>query len=94
MSTNQPKNTNNQVFLVVVLGENDGVENYITSDTSNRTAYGLDFKGQLVTTTQLKKVEKELTFEISAEKQTQLCVPWQRIIKVRNISFEKKQKEL
>lgn len=94
MSINQPKNTNNQVFLIVVLGENNEVENYISSDTNNRTVYGLDFKGQLVTTTQLKKIVKELTFEISADKQTQLCVPWQRIIKVRNISFEKKQKEL
>ena len=90
MSQNQVKTSNNQVFLVEVINEKNELELYTSNEKLKKEIYGVDFKGQLITSAQLKKIEKNLVLEISAEKQMQLCIPWHRVVKIRNISFEKK----
>lgn len=83
-----------QIFLIELIKPNsEETEIYASNAGVLKEPYGVEFKGQLLKTTQLKKIDKELSFEIEPEKQTSKFVPWHRVKEIRNLSFEKKVKE-
>lgn len=90
--TGHVKAPNNQVYLIELLAGTNKIEIYASNQTIQKEAHGIDFKGQLLNKTQLKEIDENLTFEIEIGKQKQLFIPWHRVLKVRNVTFERKEK--
>jgi len=90
--TSHIKTSNSQVYLIELLTGTNKVETYASNETIQKETHGIDFKGQLLNKTQLKEIDEKLTFEIEIGKQKQLFIPWHRILKVRNVTFERKEK--
>lgn len=78
-----------QVFLVKLTGQTKSSFQVFAASDYDTKEGGIEFKGQLLTTTEQQEVDESLVFKLD-NVSVKLFVPWHRVVEIRNLSFEKK----
>lgn len=101
MSFSQPsivdRNTIKPIYIIVAedISENEGIAFYRSQDITESNTF-LDFRGIQLTKTQAAKAIKDPRAPITAKtdiKQINRKIPWLRVIRIENITYNKPQGE-